>query len=79
MQVLEVLTAAVVIVGGIAFIVRTVRRRDRWGVNVRQIVCPKCGSVFPRVRKPANLRQAMWGGSVCASCGTEVDKWGNPV
>jgi hypothetical protein len=22
------------------------------------------------------MRQALWGGSTCPSCGTEIDKWG---
>jgi hypothetical protein len=25
------------------------------------------------------MRQAMWGGSSCTSCGAEIDKWGREI
>ncbi|MFO0969531.1 MAG: hypothetical protein U0793_28570 [Gemmataceae bacterium] len=41
--------------------------------------CPDCGEPFPRFRKPANRRQALWGGATCAKCGCEVDRRGRKV
>jgi hypothetical protein len=41
--------------------------------------CPGCGALLPRVRVPANERQAMWGGSICRNCGCESDRIGNKV
>ena len=41
--------------------------------------CPTCGEQMPRFRKPANSRQAMWGGWTCAKCGLELDRKGKPV
>ncbi len=41
--------------------------------------CPECGEPFPRVRKPANRRQALWGGWTCAHCGCEVDRRGRKI
>ncbi len=41
--------------------------------------CPKCGEKFPKFRKPANKRQAMWGGATCLKCGCEVDRIGKIV
>ena len=39
-------------------------------------VCEVCGTKVPTVRKPANWRQALWGGWSCPTCGTEFDRWG---
>jgi len=41
--------------------------------------CPDCGEPFPCFRKPANRRQAMWGGWTCARCGCEVDRRGRKI
>lgn len=57
----------------------TIRGRGRWGVNLKRVVCPECGEPAPAIRKPQNLRQALWGGCTCSVCGTEYDKWGHPV
>jgi hypothetical protein len=73
---LVVLTLAV---GGFLVLRDTVRGRGRWGVNVKPVSCPECGEPAPRVREPRNRRQRLWGGCICANCGTEYDKWGRPV
>jgi predicted RNA-binding Zn-ribbon protein involved in translation (DUF1610 family) len=42
--------------------------------------CPDCGELLPRIwRKPANRRQALWGGWTCAKCGCEVDRRGRKI
>jgi hypothetical protein len=41
--------------------------------------CPDCGELFPRFRKPANSRQALWGGNTCPKCGCEVDRKGRKI
>jgi len=41
--------------------------------------CPDCGEPFPRFRKPASRKQAVWGGATCAKCGCEVDRRGRKV
>ena len=67
--------AALVLVIGITFVIRdTVRKRGRWGINFRPVVCPNCGELAQFVRRPQNRRQAFWGGYTCAHCGTECDK-----
>jgi hypothetical protein len=65
---------------GVVLVIRdTIRRRGRWGINLKQAVCTECGTPMPLVRKPANWRQALWGGGTCPECGFELDKWGRPV
>lgn len=75
---------AVIMVLGLAagatLVIRdTVRKRGRWGINLRPVRCPECDSPAPTVRRPKNRRQALWGGCTCEECGTEYDKWGQPV
>ena len=41
--------------------------------------CPTCGTKQPARRKPTSLRQMMWGGWTCATCGTEIDRNGKAI
>jgi hypothetical protein len=41
--------------------------------------CPECGEQLPKVRKPANRRQMLWGGWTCPNCGCEVDRKGRTI
>lgn len=42
--------------------------------------CPACGAPCGGlIRRPRNLRQALWGGYTCAACSCEYDKWGRRV
>ena len=49
------------------------------GLALPLLKCPDCGVPFPRFRKPANLRQALWGGGTYARCGCEVDRRGRKL
>jgi hypothetical protein len=53
--------------------------RNKWGVNVKAAHCIKCDASAPNVRIPKNLREFLWGGWTCHSCGTRVDKWGSEI
>jgi hypothetical protein len=84
LAVIAVATLAVVmglgLVTGAVLVIRdTVRKRGRWGINVRSVRCPKCGEPAPAIRSPRNRRQALWGGCTCEQCGTEYDKWGRAI
>lgn len=52
---------------------------QKWSINIRRTLCPKCGEELPPVRTPANLRQFLWGGWTCKSCGAEVTKQGKEL
>ena len=71
---------AAVIAGLVA--ARVVRRfwpkTGNWGINPTRPCCPACQTPAPRIRKPANRRQFLWGGWTCAHCGRELDKYGQP-
>jgi hypothetical protein len=38
--------------------------------------CPRCATALPQTRKPASLKQALWGGWTCPNCGCEADRLG---
>ena len=44
-----------------------------------RLKCPECGEIFPRFRRPANWRQRLCGGGICAKCGCEVDRRGRKI
>jgi len=62
--------AGLVIYGSVA--------KNRWGINLKPVLCPKCGTRASRVRLPSSFHQALWGGFSCPKCGCETDKWGRP-
>jgi hypothetical protein len=43
------------------------------------VACPECGYPQPTVRRPANWRQALWGGWTCPSCRVEFDRFSRRV
>ena len=51
----------------------------RMSVNFDEVRCPSCQVTLPRLRRPANGRQALWGGWSCPDCGCEVNKMGEVV
>jgi hypothetical protein len=74
-----ILVFGLLLTGAVLVVRDTIRKRGRWGINLSPPECRQCGTAAPVVRKPANMRQAMWGGWTCAECGLELDKWGHPV
>ena len=80
-KVLNVAIAAVAtaMLLGVVLVVYGTLTRNRWGVNVEQVNCPRCHAPVPRVRKPKSRREMLWGGGTCGKCGCEMDKWGNPI
>ena len=41
--------------------------------------CTECGTPAPKVRKPANRREMLWGGWTCADCGCMMDRRGRKI
>jgi predicted RNA-binding Zn-ribbon protein involved in translation (DUF1610 family) len=54
-------------------------KSGKMGVNLEVVACPQCGEVVPKIRKPANTKQLLWGGWTCSNCGTEMDKYGSKI
>jgi hypothetical protein len=64
---------------GMVLVVYGTIAENKWGINLSAVSCPCCKAFLQQVRKPASLRQAMWGGCTCSACGVEVDKWGRQI
>lgn len=63
----------------LVFIKNGSKQKNKWGINNQSVNCPNCGNKLPQIRKPQNIRQALWGGYTCEKCKTEVDKWGKKI
>ena len=69
------------IVALVVFLYLASKLKSPYGINFKaikpwgDIKCPNCGSKLPKVRKPENLRQILWGGGTCRKCGKEYSKW----
>ena len=61
---------------GMVFVIYGTIAKNRWGINLDPVSCPRCNTPFPQIRQPQNIRQTLWGGGTCTKCGAEVDKWG---
>jgi hypothetical protein len=53
--------------------------KNRWGINAGNIACQRCHTSLPKVRQPQSLREELWGGCTCTTCGAELDKWGREL
>jgi hypothetical protein len=53
--------------------------KNKWGINLRRVSCPTCGTQMGQLRMPKSGKQAIWGGWTCPNCQSEVDKWGRPT
>jgi hypothetical protein len=70
---------AVVLAILVALVIYGTIAKNKWGINLRPVSCPNCGTPVPRTRTPNSSRQALWGGYACPKCGCEMDKWGRPL
>lgn len=52
---------------------------EKWKINLKVTSCSHCGHRLPAIRKPSNLRQILWGGWTCSSCGAELNKSGRKL
>jgi hypothetical protein len=65
--------------GLILFIISTIRRSGRWGINLKPIYCPKCKTQAPKMRISSSIQEFLWGGWTCTNCGCKMDKWGKEI
>lgn len=68
-----------ILISGIAGAVAAVIAVGLYAAFQKPKECPQCGTPMPKVRKPANRRQMLWGGWTCPKCGCELDRRGRKV
>ncbi len=78
MTLLPIITFVLLGVGMVLVIYGTIAK-NRWGINLDPVSCPRCNTQLPQIRQPQSLRHRLWGGGACPSCGVEVDKWGREI
>lgn len=49
--------------------------RNRWGLNLGRVLCPRCLRPIPA----GSLGRLLFGGRQCPECDTIVDKWGREI
>ncbi len=64
---------------GMVLVIYGTIAKNRWGINVDPVFCPRCNAQLSQIRQPQSIRQTLWGGETCTKCGAEVDKWGREV
>jgi len=47
--------------------------------RLHPISCPRCATLMPTFRRPASVKQALWGGWSCPNCGCEIDRSGDAM
>ena len=57
-------------------VIRKFPKQGKMGINIEPVSCPDCGKKAPKIRKPKNRKQLLWGGWTCEECGCEMDKYG---
>jgi hypothetical protein len=75
---LLIVTFSILGIGLVLVILGTIRK-NRWGINLETVNCPRCGKSMPQIRTPSSPSQALWGGFTCDRCGCNIDKWGRVV
>lgn len=72
-----------IIIGIVLLFLLSLIKKDskysKFGINLSRVYCPNCNKKQPIVRKPANERQALYGGYTCKKCGIEMDKYGTEI
>jgi hypothetical protein len=64
---------------GLVLVAHGTAAKNRWGMNLEPVHCPRCDERPPRGRRPHTLREMLWGGWTCRSCGCPIDKWGRQM
>jgi ribosomal protein L37AE/L43A len=65
--------------GGILVALVTGIARKIWERKSGQLQCPRCHSQPAVIRMQRSLREFMWGGWTCSTCGAKVDKRGREL
>ena len=55
------------------------KQNNKWGINLKKVLCLECGSKQPALRIPENIQQLMNGGWTCQNCSCKMDKHGDKI
>jgi hypothetical protein len=76
---LDTIITAIIITGFILYLIIASKNKSKFGINLKRVHCPVCNTKQPIIRKPGNVEQALYGGTTCPKCQTNLDKYGNVI
>ena len=76
---IQVFIYTVLVTGFVIWLLRVSKDKSKWGINLKRVYCPVCQTKQPIFRMPGNQAQALWGGTTCPKCKTNLDKYGNII
>lgn len=76
---MDYILPAIIVIACVIFLVRASKNKSKFGVNLKRVYCPVCHTKQPMIRMPANLNQALFGGTTCPKCHAKLDKYGDVI
>lgn len=76
MELLILIVGLLVCIACLVILIKSTKNKSKYGVNLKGVTCPNCGTSLNKIRRPENIHQALWGGWTCPNCGSEINKWG---
>jgi hypothetical protein len=71
--------AAITALGLIIFFIPVSKNKSKFGIHLKRVYCPVCGTKQPMIRMPENVGQALYGGTTCPKCHANLDKYGDVI
>jgi len=76
---IQVFIFASIVIGFAIWLIKASKDKSKRGINLKRVYCPVCQTKQPVVRLPKSGSQALWGGTTCPKCHTDLDKYGNVI
>jgi hypothetical protein len=76
---IQVFIYTILVIGFGIWLKMASKDKSKWGINLKRVYCPVCQTKQPTIRMPNSKEQALWGGTTCPNCHTNLDKYGNII
>jgi len=76
---MNLIITSILIIGLTIFFIIATKNKTKLGINLKRVHCPVCGTKQPWFRIPKNVQQLMYGGTICPTCGANLDKYGDVI
>jgi hypothetical protein len=76
---MDIILYAAIFLALVFFFTKMTRSKSKFGINLKRVYCPICGTKQPIIRMPQNANQFLYGGTTGPKCHTELDKYGEVI